>query len=247
MRKFFIPALLLLVITVFIYPGVGDTQTSMKPAMESMQQSGAAFDGAEINGFSMINKKFMDYEEMKDTAAGLAEYIGSNPNQFKITGQDGKDYRQITLEDQNDRNPFVISLQSYNLPSGEESYLIVNYYNNDNSEDLDSIYTKVEDCFKELNVKKPQISVILTGHFDKKLAEKDMEEIMGSIMSYLDASYQKNELYDNMLTMTGYSEKLSEYIQLGSEKINVDLAMRYSDTDGKTYLWLGTPVITTDY
>jgi Protein of unknown function (DUF1779). len=74
-----------------------------------------------------------------------------------------------------------------------------------------------------------------------------MNTIVSSIMSSLDASYTKNRLYDDMLTMTGYSEKLGEYIELGNEKINLNLAMRYSDSDGKTYLWLGTPVITTDY
>lgn len=247
MRKLFIPTLLLLIITAFIYPEIGSTHTSMEPVREAVLNVGADFDAVEVNGFSLINRRFMKYGEMTDTLIGLAEYIGADAGQYTLSGKDEEEYRQVTLQGRKDGNQMVLSLQSYKLPSGEESYLITNFYNEDENTDIDSIYEKADDCFKRLNVDKPQISVIITGHYDGQLAEKDMGQIMSSIMSYLDASYHKNEMYDNLLTATGYSKKISEYIQLGSEKINIDLAMRYSEGDGKTYLWLGSPVITTDY
>ncbi|TZE81305.1 YwmB family TATA-box binding protein [Calorimonas adulescens] len=246
MRKLIVPALLFLIVTAFVYPEVGGANISKVSIKEALERSGAAFDGAEINGFSLLNEKFMGYRLLEETVENLAQRIG-NQNIYRISGIDEEDYRQVTLKGEDNDAAFAITIQTYNLPSGPESYLIVNCYIKDSSEDIGEAYEEVKKCFDALKVKKPQISVILTGHFDKKLSEKDMNTIVSSIMSSLDASYTKNRLYDDMLTMTGYSEKLGEYIELGNEKINLNLAMRYSDSDGKTYLWLGTPVITTDY
>ncbi len=246
MRKLFIPALLIL-IGALIYPEIGSTRTSMEPVAEAVMQAGADFDSAEVNGFGLINDDFMEYEEMKSVAAGLADSIGSSADQYEISGEDESEYRQVILKSDGGENPFVISLQSYKLPSGNESYLIVNLYGKNKDADIDGMYQNAGDCFAKLSAKKLQITVIVTGHYDGQLAEKDMNEKMDYIMSYLNASYHKNEMYDDLFTATGYTEKISEYIKLGSEKINVDLAMRYSESDGKTYIWLGSPVITTDY
>lgn len=247
MRKLFISALLIFTICAFLYPTIGSTHDSIKPIEEAVLQEGADFDSAELSGFSLINRNFMKYSEMEKIINGLAGNIGSNKGQYNKVSGDDSEYHQVVYQDKNAAVPFVISLQSYKLPSGNESYLIVNYYIKDKNADIDDIYEKVGKCFAGLKVRNPQISVIVTGHYKGQLAEKDMDKKMNSIMSYLDASYHKNKMYDNLFTATGYSDKIREYIKLGSEKINVDLAMRYSSNEDKTYIWLGSPVITTDY
>lgn len=52
---------------------------------------------------------------------------------------------------------------------------------------------------------------------------------------------------ENIISVSAYSSKLKEYIKLGSEKINLNVAIRYSSFDDKTYIWVATPIIAIEY
>jgi len=68
-----------------------------------------------------------------------------------------------------------------------------------------------------------------------------------NILYSLDAQ-KKDEMKDvNILSTTGYTEKLSDYIKYGEEKINVNASVRYSEYDDKTFVYIGTPLITLEY
>ncbi|MDI9475442.1 MAG: YwmB family TATA-box binding protein [Bacillota bacterium] len=40
---------------------------------------------------------------------------------------------------------------------------------------------------------------------------------------------------------------MSSHINYGGKDVNIQLAMRYSEYEDKTYLWLATPLIITAY
>ena len=77
-----------------------------------------------------------------------------------------------------------------------------------------------------------------------------MREVVGrtfkSIEGQIIEGMEETE-YGHMVSLTGYSPRLENDILLAGDQINLNAAMRYSDYDDKTYIWIGTPLIATQY
>ena len=50
-----------------------------------------------------------------------------------------------------------------------------------------------------------------------------------------------------MVSVTGYTPDLGDYLKAENLRINLNLAMRYDDYLGKTVIWAGTPLIAGQY
>ena len=50
-----------------------------------------------------------------------------------------------------------------------------------------------------------------------------------------------------MYKRQGYSPKLADAIQLAGERVNLNIAMKSSDDLNKAFIWIGSPLIATDY
>jgi len=52
---------------------------------------------------------------------------------------------------------------------------------------------------------------------------------------------------ENLISISAYSPRVKSSILVNEKRVNINLAMRYNSYEDKTYIWLATPVITTEY
>lgn len=144
------------------------------------------------------------------------------------------------------KEPISIIIDSERCKSIEQTHIIVDIGTNQVYKGIVEDYIKLKNNLKKYS-KNIDIYSCISGFFEGKIDEKCYNNIVDNILYSLDAQ-KKDEMKDvNILSTTAYTEKLSDYIKYGEEKINVNASVRYSEYDDKTFVYIGTPLITLEY
>lgn len=92
-----------------------------------------------------------------------------------------------------------------------------------------------------------RISSCLAGWINGKLNNGDWVDLLIRSFAILRAT-RIEEMHDaKLVSVTGYSPRLPGGLVIGGDKVNVNMASRYSSSDNRTYITLGTPVIEQEY
>lgn len=81
------------------------------------------------------------------------------------------------------------------------------------------------------------------GEIDKEQENKIAKGIL--------KSFQAKEIFngqnDEHMNVYGYTEILSDYVAIGSDKININIAFSYNEKENITYVYVGSPIVNYDY
>ena len=81
------------------------------------------------------------------------------------------------------------------------------------------------------------------GYVDLKENEKKVVEAAKMVKGKIVEEYKE----DSLLSFSIFTPYIEEYIYTGSNKMNLNIALRYNEYEDKTYIWIGTPIITIGY
>mgnify|MGYP000995704344 CR=1 FL=1 len=147
-----------------------------------------------------------------------------------------------------DDNLITFTLSSYediDVGTGETS-LFINLIKKTQFVEINDIIEKVESLFDEYN-KPVNITTCIVGTFDGyvNLDEKEKEIVQATKLT----KGQIVEKYaeDDTLSFSIYTPYIEEHIYTGNNKMNLNIAVRYNEYEDKTYIWIGTPIITIGY
>lgn len=93
----------------------------------------------------------------------------------------------------------------------------------------------------------PHIYTCLTGWFDGRLEDGHLRVQLQHAFSVINASVHDTVTDFHFISMSGFSPLIAESLMMNGKKVNVNMAMRYSPTDNRTYCLVGSPVITQEY
>ena len=91
------------------------------------------------------------------------------------------------------------------------------------------------------------MSFCLTGHLDGELTPEEMEELCSLITREIGGEQLQSINDGKMISVTGYTPDLGDYLKAENLRINLNLAMRYDEYLDKTVIWAGTPLISRYY
>lgn len=81
------------------------------------------------------------------------------------------------------------------------------------------------------------------GEIDKEQENKIAKGIL--------KSFQAKEIFngqnDEHMNVYGYTDILSDYVAIGSDKININIAFSYNEKENITYVYVGSPIVNYDY
>ncbi len=97
------------------------------------------------------------------------------------------------------------------------------------------------------DVEEGNLSLCLTGHLAGQLGPAEMEELALAVAREIGGERVQSVTDGQMVSLTGYTPDLGDYLQAEDLRINLNLALRYDDYIGKTVLWAGTPLIARPY
>jgi len=128
----------------------------------------------------------------------------------------------------------------------KDNYSIyVNINTSDNSLELQNSITDLEKILNAQNLKY-EVTLSIKGTKLGKLNKDEIFNIKELLMTKCNANLVSEFDEDGIYSCTAFSKDMGRFVRIGGKKVNLNIAVRYSDTDDKTYIYLATPVIRTE-
>ncbi|MGI1690562.1 YwmB family TATA-box binding protein [Thermoanaerobacter uzonensis] len=208
--------------------------------------TGAKYEYANINAWTKINNDFTPFYKINEYIEIAIKNMNINRQKTKISRIEENNFRQVEVEYTENTRHINIAVQSLKNGSKSETYMLIDEYLINGYDNALKEKELINNTFKILKLK-PKVTVCFVGTFKGKLNKEKNSSIVKLVLDKLHAQKVEGMEDENIISVSAYSSKLKEYIKLGSEKINLNVAIRYSSFDDKTYLWVATPIIAIEY
>lgn len=198
-----------------------------------------------ING--VLLKEFLNKEKLNILVDDILGKIGLiEENREEIYGEG---YSQINLYSYDDyKNPITLIISSYSDEDSKmnETYLYFNLINKEHFIENNDIIDKIENIFRE-NHHFVEITTSIIGFIEGNATNNKIENKAIRSLRKLKGETVDSFKDINLLSYTAYTPYIAKNISIDKEKINLNIAIRYNDYEDKTFIWIGTPIITSGY
>ena len=93
----------------------------------------------------------------------------------------------------------------------------------------------------------PDINICITGSLEGKLKEEELESICAKVFEVTGAGGVEGIRDGGLISVSAFAPSIKDSVKVNGKDINLNIAIRYNSYEEKTYIWLATPIITTEY
>lgn len=222
-------------------------KTVSQPMQVAFQSSKAIFVETKLQGWAKINDLFSTGEELLSYGSQIEHILGLEDavireeasdqgfNSLKITGQISE---KLTVE--------IIFQSLTDTKSKDETYLIVNMVDFRGPGFLNLAKGKMRSAFQVFQ-QEPEINQLMIGFQEGKLSKKSYSNTINGIFSSVGGRISGEVEEENYFSITGYVPNIEEKLKVGQRDVNIQVAMAYDELENKTYIYIGSPLVYSDY
>lgn len=250
MFKKFLLVLVAIIGIVAILNGQMDAYSMKRDDIANLQsgfiKTGAKYEYSNINAWAKTDDKFTTMDVMSSYALRIAKLLDIKESDAKVSKSDQTNFRQYDIEYDKGNKRLSIVVQSVKNGSSGETYILIDEYLLKNNTNVIDEQVKIVGAYDKLKLT-PKVATCYVGTYIGQLNKNKISSIVKEVMENLDAEKIEGMEDENIYSISAHTNKIKEYIELGSEKINLNIALRYSKYDNKTYIWVATPIIAMEY
>lgn len=220
--------------------------TITDPLGRALQATGAELDKAYITGKVSV-------ELQENNPLALAKIVGDISRAMKIDTaaavieEQNSDYQKcLKLSYHDEKRQVVISVCRVNEKNKQSEIIIHNVQKNPLYTDIMAVRNNISEILQNFN-QTPLITTCLEGYLDGKLRKGEWEFCLRDSFAAIDAKIISGLCNEYYASYIGYSKALPEKITVDKQYVNFNIAMRYHEFDDRTYVIIGSPLITIDY
>ena len=229
--------------------GLGVEKTEEKDLlMGIIDEMGAEFLEGVIDAGGTILDRFIDMDEMVEIGYSIKSQLELEENCYV---EDIEDYGfiQLTIQGSDSYNNFVtIILSSYEdvEKGGGETSLFINFIKREQFVEFNDIIKEAENIFEQYD-RPVDITTCIIGTFDQDFNPEEKEKEVLKATKAIKGKIVEQYVEDDILSFSIFTPYIEKYIYTGSRKMNLNIAIRFNEYEDKTYIWIGTPIITIGY
>ncbi len=221
--------------------------------IRAFRSSGAAVVETNINAYAVSTDIFLGKGEVEELALSVADAMQINLSESERVENYSSDYNQLSIIGKSpDGHSTVIIVHSMdfsgieNGPGGCETNIVVDVTLGRDLESLKAVEEKIRTVIRE-PMEEVRTTSCIIGSFEENVPADRMEAIVYSVFRSIDAQEVERAIYDGLISISAYTPRIEKYVQVADEIVNLNVAMRYNSFENKTYIWLGSPVISVEY
>jgi len=216
----------------------------------AMQAAGAKPEEWSINGWVKLPSGDLDDEQLAKMVQQSMRELDVGAEEYKLQHKKTKDHNTIQAE-VIVHGTHIITIgqviSSGNPVERREGFLVINIEVKEEGKDsIKNIEEKINRIMKKKG-SAPQINTCLIGWLDGKLKDREWCDRLQSAFRAIDALVVDKLEDQHFVSYTGFSPDILNWVQIGRQRINLNMAMRYSQYDNRTYITIGSPIITREY
>ena len=220
--------------------------SSVKPSLETaFEESGAEFLSLSAQCRAQIDSEFHDgktlacyYEELRgilgdDDLLSFDEYDDEGYAGFSISG--------VTEQG------FQLNLVVQSLSGVEdETYIIVELADESSIRHLNDMRLYMEKIFGLVSANAEPFYMI-EGSYDEIKSTREKKSIAKKIFRVFNGKIEERIKEDDYLSYSGYTDQFSYSLNSDNHPVNLQAALSDNEEEGRTHLYLGTPLVFSDF
>ncbi len=240
-----------LVISIFIIMMQQDKPYS--PAAEAVEkvfsETGAAAVSSEIYVRGTSKRKVLDEEDarrlLEDIINGTeAKYSNDVPVFNTVNNDYAKSIEINYIIDEN--KTIQMSLSNDTNKDADSTSLTISFTDTSRNPAVRSNAAAVADVLGRHEIEF-DTNISLTGSVDGKMENDQIEDLYIRAFKSIGADRVEGIDDNGLVSVSAFSPSIGEAVRVNGKKVNISMAARYNSYEDKTYIWLATPVITTEY
>ena len=209
------------------------------PLYYAFAVSGADLEEAKIQAWARLKYFLATEAEQKELLQALAKLVVPAQDLTCIV-ENSESNRKVVVEN----SDFYACLLT--TDSTAETYLLITWQAKDISQDLNEKILKLREVFTVLEAE-PQLAVFLSGTLNEYLTQQEQEQMAQKMLNRVAASQVEGISVPGLVSLTGYSPLICDYLKVGRQKVNLNVATTFDEVRKKTVVHLGTPLLSGEY
>ncbi|MBP2645414.1 MAG: hypothetical protein H6Q75_854 [Firmicutes bacterium] len=216
--------------------------------IEGLQATGAIVEEQSLSAWCKLPDKQVNEESARAMIGEVAKGMGITPGEVTLKANPFRHTFVARSEIQDNTKHLVITLEDFEKVGHHEVYLTVNVEAKvkTDTNSLEVWEKRVRNGFAKVG-KYPEISTCLVGWLNGKLEQDNWEKKLLCATKSMNAKDIQTVVQPEYISMSAYSPCIKERLRLGDKQVNVNVAIRYSSYDNRTYVIIGSPVIPGEY
>ena len=226
-----------------------------KTLLNSFNSSGAYVVSTEVYSWGKVDASGVDsLDKLKKLALEFSDDLGIARNEgFSSRSVKNDMIQEIELTGSipvgENAKGWIVTVRSQLVDNGKnlkEGFISVDAVQDLSTEGLIQMRRDLDRVFSKHGIK-PKVNTCITGSVDGSMDYRRMNDMSRLIFSGANARKVEGIRDRNLISVSAYTPFIWNYIKVKSNKINLSLAIRYNSVEDKTYVWLATPALTTEY
>lgn len=227
--------------------GFGRKKVSIEDSLiQSIESTKAQVMESTLSAWSQINNSFMTDAEIAAEMKVVLGIVNPDKSTVNIVKEANDNMNKQTLNANSGSKYYNIAVESIKTEKGGETYVIIDVSIDNNSTELVTERQKLEQYFAVKSIK-PKISSCVIGVYEGKLTESEMRGKIADAMNSVKAKAVEGLKNEEVNSISAFSGNINNFVLSNNKKVNMQIAMRYSSYDNKTYIWIGSPLIHVEY
>lgn len=90
-------------------------------------------------------------------------------------------------------------------------------------------------------------SMVVSGKINRNLGPQDRDTFIKGVLRTMNVQNMETLVAGPLVSVTGYTPSVRNVLTVAGKSVNINMALRYSTIDNKTMVYVGSPLITSEY
>lgn len=250
MRRISVVLLLLLwgVFGVFVF--YQKTQKDDSKLVEAFSQTDFEDTTSVVTAYGTYEGDYMTRAAARDFLKKLAVQIGLDEN-YSLTETRNENSGEVSLKKEGKVADTSIRFITYEEQAKQavidaQQYIVLTFTFHGSADSVMTYKKIASDLMDQYNFQM-DYRISFTGTYKGNLSLDERNVTADTFLKKIDAKVVSEHRSDDLYTIYAYTNDIDSYKKVSGEKINVSLSMNYDETQGKTELYLVSPMINEDF
>lgn len=204
---------------------------------------------SEISAYGFYGNGYISEGTREQMLIRLAEKLGVTSD-YEITAEHSLDGDVVSFRKKGLEGDTLIQLVtmkeetsgSYNY----ENYLSMEIRLHQKVDLSYAVRQEIEELYLSLGIE-PTMNLYVGGVKPGGISDEEMKRQTAEFFDLMKADFVCEEQFDNVYTIYGYSSELDDFVYQNDEKVNVNIAFVYDESNDRTQIHMAVPFVDRSY
>ncbi|HWR59992.1 MAG TPA: YwmB family TATA-box binding protein [Clostridia bacterium] len=220
--------------------------TEEEALVKSFESTGAEVMESTISCWTKLNDRFIAQGQIEAEMDRIVGFMKLDNTTVVKKVENDETLNKLVLYGTRGNKAYNVAIESAKQETGGETYIVFDVFMDKDYKELASVRQEIIDALQQEEASM-NFSSCIVGTYKGELSKKESDRKSELALQSIDAKRVEGIEDDMMKSISAFSNNVGGYVLSDRDRVNVQLAMRYSSYDDKTYIWIGTPLIPMGY